>query len=104
MDEFKQNYNKKQISNKKIKNKENKTRILRIGELLAAVNSFNFNVTENVVNISDKNEFYRISKTMTDNHIRDSTKFSKGLVSFANTCPDDQLSLLKKTIQLLYYH
>ncbi|CAG2102587.1 unnamed protein product [Medioppia subpectinata] len=68
--------------------------VLRIGELLAAVNSFNFKVTQNVVNISDKNEFYRISKTMTDNHIRDTTKFSKGLVSFANTCPDDQLSLL----------
>ncbi|CAG2102586.1 unnamed protein product [Medioppia subpectinata] len=75
----------------------------RIGELMAAVIVFNYPLTENVVKIHDKSEFYCISKTMTDNHIRDTTVFATGLVSFANTCTDDQILLLKLKQQLYIY-
>ncbi|CAG2164885.1 unnamed protein product [Oppiella nova] len=54
----------------------------RISELTTATNIFNYPLN-------------RVAKARLEYLIRDTIKFSKSLVSFANTCPEDQLSLIK---------
>ncbi|CAG2164887.1 unnamed protein product [Oppiella nova] len=67
----------------------------RISELTTATNIFNYPVTKNLIYLRDKVQIYRMTRVRVEDLIRDTIKFCKSLVSFTNTCPEDQLSLLK---------
>ncbi|CAG2164667.1 unnamed protein product [Oppiella nova] len=73
----------------------NKLENTRISELTTATNIFNYPVTKNLIYLRDKVQIYRMTRIRVEDLIRDIIKFCKSLVSFTNTCPENQLSLVK---------
>ncbi|CAG2116060.1 unnamed protein product [Medioppia subpectinata] len=73
----------------------NELEIQRITELSVASDVYNYPLAKYIIEIRDENELFRIIKVKSEHFIRDTIKFTKGLLSFANTCPDDQYVLFK---------
>ncbi|CAG2114822.1 unnamed protein product [Medioppia subpectinata] len=75
----------------------------RIRELHTATNIFNYNISDNVLNITDVTELVRLTTGRTEGHIREVIAFTKGLEGFTKCCADDQLSLVKcGCIEVIY--
>ncbi|CAG2166426.1 unnamed protein product [Oppiella nova] len=67
----------------------------RIDELLVATNVFNTELSDNVVEIRDPNEGFRVTNQKYEQGIQTVVDFTKRLDGFQKLCLEDQISLVK---------